>query len=248
VTSVHRVAPGIWRAGTRWVNWYLLDAGTDGVVVIDAGLPRYDRTLTQALHDMGRTTGDISAGVLTHGHIDHIGMAPAIAELGVPIYLHPADTTLAADPKSNTTDAPLLPYLRYPATLGFVIHAGLNGALRPRPMPTTTALDPASARRIPGQPRVIHTPGHTSGSCVLHFEDHGAVFVGDLLCTSSPITGRRVDPQVQTRGSNRDSAQTIVSLDLLVDIEAPLVLPGHGGPWHRGIEPAIASARAFGCR
>lgn len=74
------------------------------------------------------------------------------------------------------------------------------------------------------------------------------MFVGDLLCTISPATGRRADPQLQTRGSNTDSAQAMASLELLAGIEARTVLPGHGGPWQDGVEAAAASARRIGCR
>ena len=57
-----------------------------------------------------------------------------------------------------------------------------------------------------------------------------------------------MDPQIQTRGSNRDSAQAIASLDRLQNVEADLVLPGHGAPWREGVDAAAASAKKFGCR
>ena len=85
---------------------------------------------------------------------------------------------------NNRTERPLLPYLRYPTTLGFVAHAIANGATKPpRPMPATAALDEGVISAIPGAPVVTHTPGHTDGSCVAEFKEHGVVFVGDLLCT-----------------------------------------------------------------
>ena len=37
--TVSKIISGVWRAGTRYVNWYLIDAGEGGVTVIDAGLP-----------------------------------------------------------------------------------------------------------------------------------------------------------------------------------------------------------------
>jgi len=94
----------------------------------------------------------------------------------------------------------------------------------------------------------VHTPGHTDGSCVLEFAEHGVVFVGDLLCTINPAFGRRDVPQLQTRGSNADSDLAMSSLDRLQGIEARNVLPGHGGPWRDGVESAVAHARRVGCR
>jgi glyoxylase-like metal-dependent hydrolase (beta-lactamase superfamily II) len=73
-------------------------------------------------------------------------------------------------------------------------------------------------------------------------------FVGDLLCTVEPKLGRRDDPQLQSRGSNRDSNRAMQSLDKLAGIASRLVLPGHGTPWTQGIEAAVTTARWIGCR
>ncbi|MDQ2727084.1 MAG: MBL fold metallo-hydrolase [Actinomycetota bacterium] len=248
VATVTKVAEGVWRAGTRWVNWYMIDAGRDGVALVDAGLPAYHRQLDNALGQIGRQPTDVRALVMTHGHIDHIGMASVLAGRGAAIYLHPGDAKLASDPRSNKTERPLLPYLRYPATLAFVAHCVAKGAVRPAPMPAAVPLTEGELVAVPGRPVVTHTPGHTDGSCVLEFKEHGVVFAGDLLCTASPVTGRRTDPQIQTRGSNRSSDQAMASLERLQGVQARLVLPGHGVPWRHGVEAAVDSARRFGCR
>jgi glyoxylase-like metal-dependent hydrolase (beta-lactamase superfamily II) len=242
------VTRGVWAAGTRYVNWYAVDSGADGVTVVDAGLPKYGRNLDGELASMGFTRADVRAVLLTHGHIDHVGMAAAWAGSGIDVYLHPADTALAAAPKTNKTDSRVLPYLRWPATWAFLGHCLSQGALRPERMPATTALVHGETSPAPGAPMVTHVPGHTDGSCLLEFRDHGVVFVGDLLCTVDPATGRRADPQLQTRGSNRDSSEALTSLDRLAGIEAATVLPGHGGPWRGGVEAAVESARRIGCR
>jgi glyoxylase-like metal-dependent hydrolase (beta-lactamase superfamily II) len=44
---------------------------------------------------------------------------------------------------------------------------------------------------------VTHVPGHTDGSCVLEFREHGVVFVGDAFCTVSPVTAPTSDQQKQ---------------------------------------------------
>ena len=247
--TVTEISTGVWRAGTRWVNWYLLDAGSEGCVVVDAGLPAYHRRLGRSLAAMGKKPSDVRAVVLTHGHIDHVGMAAHLADAGAPVHLHPDDAHLAANPRSNSPEKTGLPYLLYPATLGFVAHAIRNGALRPdRPVPATVPLTEGPQPELPGSPVVIHTPGHTDGSCVVEFPAHGVVFVGDLLCTASPITGTTVAPQLQTRASNHDSAQALASLDRVAGVQARLVLPGQGGAGEDGIEAAVASARRTGCR
>jgi glyoxylase-like metal-dependent hydrolase (beta-lactamase superfamily II) len=246
--TVSKVAAGVWRAGSRYVNWYIVDGGAQGLTLVDAGLPAYGRRLDETLHDIGRSRADVRALVLTHGHIDHIGMAAELAGPGATVYLHPADSHLAAHPGSNRPQRSLLRYAHYPGMVAFVGHAVRHGALRPPPMPAAQPVADGSVLEVPGHPIVTHAPGHTDGSCVFEFPEHGVVFVGDLLCTVNPFSGRHADPQLQTRGSNKNSEQAMASLRRLERVRAPLLLPGHGMPWDDGIEAAVASAMTIGCR
>lgn len=246
--SVSEVVPGVWRAGTRYVNWYIVDAGGDGLTLVDAGLPGYRKQLDGSLAQIGRTPVDVRAVVLTHGHIDHIGFADVLHSAGATVHLHPDDVGLAKDPRTNKTDTKSLKYLAWPGTLMFIAHALREDVRKPARMPDAVPLVDGSVADAPGKPLVTHAPGHTDGSCVLEFRDHGVVFVGDLLCTMSFFSGLAADPQLQTRASNRNSAQALASLDRLQGVEARTVLTGHGAPWHDGVEAAAVSARRIGCR
>src|SRR3954468_24802021 len=241
-----QVVPGVWRAGTRYVNWYAVDAGAAGVTLVDAGLPGYKRDLDKSLAAIGKSRADVKAVVLTHGHIDHIGMAAALAAGGAAIHLHPADAGLAAKPGTNTSDRSSLLYLRYPASWMFVTHALSQQVTKPDSMPASTPLVDGAIAEVPGRPRVTHVPGHTDGSCVLEFPEHGVAFLGDLLCTVSPVTWRPASPQLQTRGSNKNSDVAMASLERLAGIDAATVPPGRGLPWGEGVGGAVESARRIG--
>jgi glyoxylase-like metal-dependent hydrolase (beta-lactamase superfamily II) len=91
---------------------------------------------------------------------------------------------------------------------------------------------------------VVETFGHTAGHCALHFESHGALFVGDELCTWNPLTGVR-RPQLMPRQFNESNEACRSSLDAIEGLEAAVLLPGHGDPWTEGPAAAVASARSF---
>lgn len=95
---------------------------------------------------------------------------------------------------------------------------------------------------VPGRPRVVHTPGHTAGHCVLLFESHRALFTGDELCTRNPITGV-VGPQLMPRFTNVSNDQCVESLVVIEPLEAELLLPGHGEPWRGTPATAVEVAR-----
>src|SRR5437868_6245846 len=136
VTEPVELAPGVWRAGTELVNWYLVEEG-GRVTIVDAGLPRYRPQLDRALERMGRSLADVAAIVLTHAHPDHVGLAePLRVELGVPVHVHAGDEQLARTKKAAAkNERSFLPYLRYPFAyrlLGHLIAAGAGATASPQ--------------------------------------------------------------------------------------------------------------------
>src|SRR5579864_2729786 len=138
--TVEKVCPGVWRAGTRYVNWYVIAGGAQGLTLVDAGLPAYQRRLERSLREIGRGPADVRAVVLTHGHVDHTGMAAALARLGATVYLHPADAGIACKPTSSKPERSVVRYAYYPGMVAFLAHAVTQGALRTAAMPDTDAL------------------------------------------------------------------------------------------------------------
>ena len=227
------IAPGLHRLGTELVNWYLLEHDNQ-FVVFDAGYPRYYEELELALASRGRRPSDISALLLTHGDPDHIGFAERLRREGVPVYLHDADAALARL-KSKKTEARLLPNLRNRAFRRHIGHALRSGM--PRRLREFTPIHDGDVLGVPASPRVVHVPGHSEGSCAFYLAEQRLIIAGDALCMLSPVTGE-TGPQLPPPSLNVSTSTARASLERLAELEAELVLPGHGDPW-RGTVPEL---------
>lgn len=100
--------------------------------------------------------------VLTHGHIDHAtGAAEAAARTGAPVQIHAGDQSLLD---------------------GLEGQAQLFG-LDAMPPPTVAHHQVHGERFTVGEQEatVLHVPGHTPGSCAVHFAGAGHLFAGDTL-------------------------------------------------------------------
>ncbi len=237
------VADGVLRMGTPLINWYLV-ADDDGVILVDAGAPRYRGQLEPGLAQLGRAIEDVRAVVLTHGDADHKGFAEKLrGEQGIPVHVHRADTELTRSGKGRKRERGFLPYLRYPAT--WKLLAGFARGGRPLHVAEVQAFDHDDVLDVPGRPRVVHAPGHSPGCVALHFERRGLLFVGDVLFNYNVLTGRR-GPQVGPAGFNESSEQALASLERLEEIDAGGLLFGHGDPWTGGVQAAITAARRAG--
>jgi glyoxylase-like metal-dependent hydrolase (beta-lactamase superfamily II) len=244
--EVREVAPGVHRLGTPLVNWYLVEGDGGALTAVDAGLPRYGRRLVTELASLGRRIDDVAAVVLTHGHADHVGMAPALTTSGARIHAHPGDGELIRNREQQKPEVGLASYLlRHRAACRFVAHFVRNGGLRVAGLEFDPVAD-GERLDIPGRPRALHTPGHTRGHCAWHFEDRGVLFVGDAIVTWNPFTGRR-GPQIPTRASNADSEGCMRSLLRLVDVQASVVLSGHGDPMIGPPAKLVERVEATGC-
>lgn len=239
-----QVAPGVHRLGNALVNCYLIEDG-NRMTLVDGGLPGFRPQLVSYLRSRGSSLADIDAVILTHAHADHTGMAELVrTDAPAAVHVPEADEQMARTGKTHARDGRMLPYLRHRAVYRLFFTAGRLGAAR-TPNITELATFTEGDLDVPGQPRIIPTPGHSPGHVAFHLPDRGVLIAGDALCTYNPLTGKR-GPQLMPRAFAFDIGQALQSLGALERIDAGVVLFGHGEPWTDGPAAAVQQAREFG--
>lgn len=221
------------------VNVYLIE-DEQGVTLIDAGIPGLWKELVTELDAMGRSLDDIRGVVLTHADDDHLGFAERLrTDHGVTIYVHDADASQArGDVKKKN---PPWGKMKAGPTLSFLWYAGRRGGLSVKSVAEVTTVRDGEVLDLPGDPRIIHTPGHSSGSVAIHCPAVDALFVGDAMTTRHVLTGVE-GPQLAPFTLDPESA--LQSLEKWSEINTRWVLPGHGYPWEGGVREAVAGVHA----
>ena len=235
--------------GSLRFNWYVVAEG-GAYTIVDAGLPVHWPQIGALLTALGAGLGDVEAVLITHAHGDHAGNAERLrTAAAASVYVHAQDREVLRTGKDPKPDlAALVAILRRPAMVSFAAEAIRGGLTRMPAVPELSELGDGEVLDVPGRPRVVHVPGHTAGSCALHLADGDAVFTGDAVVTCNPAAPRwrQRGPQLCVDALQDDPEQAHASLDRLAGLGARTVLPGHGEPWHGGIDAAVDHARHLG--
>lgn len=189
--------------GEPWnENCYLVrDVASREMIIVDPG------GRSEAIQEAAEgTAAQVQAVVLTHAHHDHVRAAAKIAaNFAVSCHIHSAD----------------FPLLRKAP--------GYSVVFGGRPFPPVT--DPVALEQprhldfMPGRMRILHTPGHTPGSCCLLFP--GFALTGDTLLN------RRVG-RTDLPGCDRNALVASVDNLLRQTHDDDWLYAGHREPWRAG--------------
>lgn len=212
------VAPNIHAIRMIGSNSYLIVE--DELTLVDAGHRGSIRLLEGQLKRIGRSIGEITRIVCTHGHPDHIGGAHAIAHAsGAQILMHPADEErLRISFRDVVTARPgpgaIVAYLtRVPRHVVPVVDGSVLPAL--------------------GGLEVIHTPGHTPGSICLYSPARRLVIVGDIL------QRRRGELTYPNYLFSDDMGMARRSIARLAELDVETILFAHFPALHEGARDAL---------
>ena len=138
--------------------------------------------------------------LLTHGHFDHIMAVDDIRnKYNIPVYIYEGEEALVGDVVNNHS-------AKY--GLNYVTKADKTVA-------DNEELDIAGIHMT-----VMHTPGHTSGSCCYYLPEEAVLISGDTLFYE---TVGRTDLETSNSGDMRNSIDRLLKLPEEVE-----VYPGHG--------------------
>ncbi len=218
------------------VNVYLIKE--DPVTLIDIG-PKTDeaaRVLREKLGRNGVDFADIRRIVLTHSHEDHCGLTKIVRDesKNASVYVHDWETGHLFGRLAQDEHRKLMQRSGVPNKI-FEEMQSLYSDIRL----LTDALEPGDALPLhdemeiefeSGSLKVIHTPGHTPGSCSFVREADRTLICGDCVLkriTPNPIVSP--DPIDPTRRF-RSLAEYLVSLARLRSFSPTLAYCGHGEP------------------
>jgi glyoxylase-like metal-dependent hydrolase (beta-lactamase superfamily II) len=223
------------------VNWIILRDGRD-LTLIDGGWPGDVPAVEESIRSLGCRPQDVRALLLTHAHVDHMGAVRDLhRRFGIPVYADPVEVRHArrefleqagAEDVLHAPRALLLPWWDRVSRVGVLDDPAIPDAT---PFPTAP-LD------LPGGPVPVPSPGHTSGHCAYHLPRAGALVTGDALVTGhalSLVEGPQLIPWFFTHSEN----QALATLAVFEELDADIILPGHGAPAHQPIAQAVALAR-----
>lgn len=214
-------------------NWVIVKDGDSGIL-IDTGYPGDLDAVLASLAAVGLAPQALSAVLVTHAHNDHIGAAEHLrATYGTPVLMHEHEVGHARrDFLNQVTVGQILAQAWRPGVVPWAVHALKAGGTAHVPVTEPLAFPSAGRLDLPGGPVPVHTPGHTRGHSAYLLPDSGILVSGDALVTGHP-TSRLAGPQLLPGMFHTSRTEALRSLDLLEELDADVVLPGHG-PVHRG--------------
>lgn len=196
------------------VNCYLI-AEPGGLSLIDTGTAAYEKKITAAIAELGRSIRELKAILLTHSDGDHAGSAAALkAASGAQVYTSAIEAEAIAfgiasrEPRFNA--------------FGRVLSRLMTNFFKYEPCQVDTILTPGMDLPILERLWVVPSAGHTPGHISFYSAAAKILFAGDsmrskndeLFCSTGPVTW--------------DEGEALASMRLQAAMRPRIVCVGHG--------------------
>lgn len=178
------------------------------IFLVDTGMPGNSGKIIKFLQEnLNRQPEDLKTIVITHAHFDHIGsLNKLIKKTNAKVAIHKGDEKVLSGIENQTGSALMRTLIKLMSLI-----------YRTQPVKADIILEDGDEI---GDYRVIHTPGHTSGSICLYNSTSRVILVGDSL---NYTKGKIVAPRIM-----EDRVQYNESMKKLVNLDIKTILTGHG--------------------
>lgn len=211
-----KIADNVFLVPGVMANPYIL-VDSDGLTLIDTGIPRSSGKILAYVASMGKSAQDIKRILITHSDLDHVGSLAVLHKLtGARTYTSRVEAAAIATGKAS----------RQINRTGFLMRrlmfALLDPLMKAKPFRVDEILEDGEVLPVHGGLLVVDTAGHTPGHLSFFSPASGVLFCGDSMVTDEQgIHGSRP-------GLTWDDTKARQAEKKQAALGAHIVCPGHG--------------------
>jgi glyoxylase-like metal-dependent hydrolase (beta-lactamase superfamily II) len=182
-----------------------------GYLMVDTGMGAGEKAVAELFYSAGIEPTTVALIIVTHVHPDHIGGLSSAKELtGASVLCHKNAAEYIESGKSE----PIVGHSAMGSFLAAVTPKKFKGVV-----PDVVVGDEFDLKDYGVDGRVIHVPGHTSGSITILL-DNGETLVGDLV--------RGEHPELSLGNFYEDRTLLLQNLEKLIEYNSRIIYMSHG--------------------
>ena len=225
------VVPGLHWVERIWDTKVYVLIENDRLVIVDAAMPGRAGAVWGHLGQLGYAPEDVDEIWLTHGDIDHMGSVAALkAGSAARVVAHAEDAPLVDGRASRA-----LGQVPFSGPYRHLVDWTIRFAFRYQPADVDVMVSDGDTL---GGWRVVHAPGHTSGSVCFHHPEKKVILVGDALNHRRGRLG--APPPMFTP----DMSQARASIRRIAELDFEVCCFGHGSPITEGAQQRVQAFAA----
>jgi glyoxylase-like metal-dependent hydrolase (beta-lactamase superfamily II) len=203
-------------------NPYLV-IDSDGLTLIDAGLPGSDKKILRYMTDLGYSADDLKRIIITHADFDHVGGLAALKNAtGARIYASEIEAAAFAVGRSSRELRPDNLVLKLLILL-------IGRFAKTSPVRADELIIDGQVLPVLGGLHVLETSGHTPGHLSLFSPSAGILFCGDSIVTDkNGLHGsKKANTWDQARANDALLRQATLGAQIVCSGHGPVIMDAH---------------------